>query len=107
MNGRVGVVTHPAAVDRQFRSTAELLFHQPGVQLVALFGPEHGLAGTAQDLEGVPASDAPFPGVRVHSLYGDTVASLRPTREQLDGLDVLVIDLIDIGARYYTFATTM
>lgn len=105
VRGRVGLVTHPAAVDRDFRSTADRLAAAPGVTLTALFGPEHGLAGTAQDLEGVAAADVN--GTRVHSLYGDSVESLRPTRAMLDGLDVLVIDLVDIGSRYYTFAATM
>jgi uncharacterized protein YbbC (DUF1343 family) len=105
--GRAGLVTHPAAVDRRYRSAAELVHAAPGVTLAALFGPEHGLAGTAQDLEGVAAGGAPFPGVRVYSLYGDSIESLRPTRDQLDGLDVLAIDLVDVGSRYYTFQATM
>src|SRR5262249_10946524 len=76
---RVGLVTHPAAVDVQFRSTADLIAAAPGVTLAALFGPEHGLLGAAQDLVGV-AGD-PDHDVPVHSLYGDTVESLRPTPE--------------------------
>jgi uncharacterized protein YbbC (DUF1343 family) len=75
------------------------------VRLAKLFGPEHGLLGEAQDLIGVP--DGGNAGLRVHSLYGDTFASLRPTAEQLHGLDALVIDLQDVGSRYYTFQATM
>jgi uncharacterized protein YbbC (DUF1343 family) len=104
---RVGLVTHAAAVDRRLRSAAELLAGAPGVELAALFGPEHGLLAAAQDLIGVGAGRDPLWGVPVHSLYGQTVESLRPTPEQLRGLDVLVIDLVDVGSRYYTFQATM
>jgi uncharacterized protein YbbC (DUF1343 family) len=104
---RVGLVCHPASVDSRLRHAADLLARAPGVRLTALFGPEHGYYGQAQDLIGVAdQSDSPS-GLRVHSLYGDTVASLRPTEEQLRGLDALVIDLQDVGSRYYTFQATM
>ncbi len=104
---RVGLVTHPPAVDRQYRSAAELFFANPEVNLVSLFGPEHGFTGSAQDLEGVGTETSPFPSVTCHSLYGHDVFSLRPSPEQLADIDVLVIDLVDIGSRYYTFAATM
>jgi uncharacterized protein YbbC (DUF1343 family) len=104
---RVGLVTHPAAVDRQLRHAADLIAQADGVRLVALFGPEHGLLGEAQDLIGVRDSGNPLAGVRVHSLYGDTVESLKPTPDQLRDLDLLVIDLQDVGSRYYTFPATM
>jgi uncharacterized protein YbbC (DUF1343 family) len=104
---RVGLVTHPAAVDAMLRHAADLLIRAPGVRLVALFGPEHGLFGEAQDLAGVRDASDPALGLRIHSLYGDTFASLRPTEEQLRDLDALVIDLQDIGSRYYTFQATM
>lgn len=104
---RVGLVTHPAAVDRQFRSAAELFAAAPGIQLTVLFGPEHGFTGAAQDLEGVAAEASPFPNVLCQSLYGMTVASLRPSPQVLNLVDVLVIDLVDVGSRYYTFGTTM
>jgi uncharacterized protein YbbC (DUF1343 family) len=103
---RVGLVTHPAAVDANLRHAAEVLAEAPTVRLAALFGPEHGLRGEAQDLIAVAAADAPT-GPRVHSLYGVTPESLRPTAEQLRGLDALVIDLQDVGSRYYTFQATM
>jgi uncharacterized protein YbbC (DUF1343 family) len=102
---RVGLVCHPASVDGHLRHAADLLAAAPGVELAALFGPEHGFAGTAQDLIGVGHSAEA--GIRVHSLYGESVESLRPTAEQLRGLDALVIDLQDIGSRYYTFQATM
>jgi uncharacterized protein YbbC (DUF1343 family) len=110
---RVGLLTHPAAIsgfngfryDGPTRSTLELFATHPAVNLVALFGPEHGLSGEAQDL--IPVGGGSDGPVRVHSLYGDTFDSLKPTPEMLDGLDVFVIDLQDVGARYYTFQATM
>jgi uncharacterized protein YbbC (DUF1343 family) len=104
---RVGLVTHPAAVASDLRHVIDLLAAAPGVRLTALFGPEHGLLGEAQDLIGVPHGEDAGSELRVHSLYGDTFDSLRPTDEQLDGVDVLVIDLQDVGSRYYTFQATM
>jgi uncharacterized protein YbbC (DUF1343 family) len=106
---RVGLVTHPAAVDSNLRHSIELLASAPKVKLGAIFGPEHGLLGQAQDLIGVSAEEskgksAPVP---VYSLYGSSVESLRPTRAQLKDLDALVIGLQDIGSRYYTFQATM
>ena len=103
----VGLVTHSAAVSANLRSAAELFAAAPGVKLAVLFGPEHGFAGASQDLEGVLSADDPATGVPAHSLYGDTVESLKPTPEQLGGLDLLVIDLQDVGSRYYTFQATM
>lgn len=102
---RVGLVCHPASVDSQLRHAADLVATALGVELAALFGPEHGFSGVAQDLIGV--GDATAAGLRVHSLYGQTVESLRPSAEQLRGLDALVIDLQDVGSRYYTFQATM
>lgn len=109
---RVGLVTHPAAIDSRYRSAAELFAER--VNLVALFGPEHGITGEAQDL--IPVlSPSPSGGEglgvrgrpRVYSLYGDTFDSLKPKPAMLDGLDVLVVDLVDVGSRYYTFQATM
>jgi uncharacterized protein YbbC (DUF1343 family) len=105
--GPLGLVTHAAAVDRHLRQATDLCAAAPGVELVAVFGPEHGLHGQAQDLESVTDAEAAAPARRTHSLYGDTVASLRPTAAQLAGLETLVIDLVDIGSRYYTFQATM
>jgi uncharacterized protein YbbC (DUF1343 family) len=107
---RVGLVTHPAAVTTPglgpIRSAVELFLAAPDLKLAALFGPEHGLTGEAQDLIPVNGGGADH-GVLVHSLYGDTFASLTPTANMLRGLDVLVIDLQDVGSRYYTFQGTM
>jgi uncharacterized protein YbbC (DUF1343 family) len=114
---RVGLVTHPAAVSgfdgyifaAPPRTALELFANHPAIQLAAVFGPEHGLTGEAQDL--IPVLDerrgSTPPTCRLYSLYGDTFDSLKPTPEMLGGLDVLVIDLQDVGSRYYTFQATM
>jgi uncharacterized protein YbbC (DUF1343 family) len=104
---RVGLVANPAAVDARLRHAADLIAAADRVRLGALFGPEHGFGGEAQDLVGV--ADVLHPRFRcpVLSLYGDTVESLRPRSDVLRGLDLLVIDLPDIGSRYYTFQATM
>ncbi len=106
-NARIGVVCHPASVDAELRHALDLL-QAAGARIVAIFGPEHGARGEAQDMEDV--EDVPLDprlGAPVHSLYGATFDSLTPSREQLQGLDALVIDLQDVGARYYTFVWTM
>ncbi len=108
LRGRpVGLVTHAAAVDRRVRLASDVLAAAHGVELVAVFGPEHGLHGQAQDLESVTDAETSAPARRTYSLYGDTAASLRPTAAQLAGIETLVIDLVDIGSRYYTFQATM
>jgi uncharacterized protein YbbC (DUF1343 family) len=105
---RVGLVAHPASVDSHLRHISELLQNASGVKLEAVFGPEHGWLGQAQDLEPVNGGKVSVNRApRTISLYRNTAASLRPTREQLAGLDVLLIDLQDVGARYYTFQATM
>ena len=105
---RVGLVTHPAAVDAQLRHVIDLLAQAPNVTLAAIFGPEHGLLGQAQDLIAVSTDESKSGApATVYSLYGKTAESLRPTAAQLRGLDALVIDLQDVGSRYYTFQATM
>jgi uncharacterized protein YbbC (DUF1343 family)/CubicO group peptidase (beta-lactamase class C family) len=99
---RVGLITNHSGLDAVGRRTIDLLAKAPGVRLRALFSPEHGLAGKAEwkVASGRDAStDLP-----VHSLYGDTK---RPTPEMLKGLDVLVFDVQDAGARFYTYMSTM
>ncbi len=104
---RIGVVCHPASVDAELHHALDLL-QAAGARIVAIFGPEHGARGEAQDMEDVEdISLDPRLGVPVHSLYGATFESLTPQPEQLRGLDALVIDLQDVGARYYTFVWTM
>jgi uncharacterized protein YbbC (DUF1343 family) len=104
---KLGVVCHPASVDAQLHHAVDLL-QAAGAQIAAIFGPEHGARGEAQDMEGI--ADMPLDPrlkVPVYSLYGTSLDSLTPRREQLQGLDALVIDLQDVGSRYYTFVWTM
>ncbi len=103
---RVGVLCHPASVAADLTHTVDRLI-QAGVKPVRLFGPEHGVRGEAQDMIGVDAERDSRTGIPVVSLYGETVESLTPKPETLADLDVLVIDLQDIGSRYYTYIWTM
>ena len=104
---RIGLLANGASVDRSFRSAVSLLAERPEIRLTALFGPEHGLRTGAQDMVAVGGETAAGDAVPVYSLYGETVESLRPTPESLANVDVLVADLQDVGARYYTFAATI
>jgi uncharacterized protein YbbC (DUF1343 family) len=105
--GRVGLIANPTTVDRRLRHGVDLLRGHPDVDLRLLFGPEHGLRGTAQYMVGVADARDPVTGLPEASLYGDSFDSLTPTAEQLDAIDVLVFDVQDVGARYYTYAATM
>jgi uncharacterized protein YbbC (DUF1343 family) len=102
---RVGLVCNPASVDARLAHASDLVLHAPGVTLAALFGPQHGFRADLQDnmIESPHATDA-LRRVPVFSLYSET---REPTAEMLRGLDVLVIDLQDVGARIYTFVYTM
>ena len=104
---RVGLLCNPTAVDASFRHAIDLFRARRELELVALFGPEHGVRGDAQDMIAVDAARDPVTGLPVHSLYGATAATLAPTPAMLDGLDVLVYDVQDVGSRYYTFVWTM
>ena len=99
---RVGLITNHTGLDFQGRTTIELLAHATGVQLVALFSPEHGIAGHAD--EQVASSKDASTGLPIFSLYGE---HLRPTDEMLQGIDALVFDVQDAGVRFYTYTTTM
>jgi uncharacterized protein YbbC (DUF1343 family) len=102
---RLGLLANQASVDCHLRHAADLL--AGAGDLVTLFGPEHGLRGEAQDMETTASGTDPGTGLPVHSLYGATAATLAPSAGMLAGLDVLVCDLQDVGARYYTFAATL
>ncbi|MGN6105701.1 MAG: exo-beta-N-acetylmuramidase NamZ family protein [Kofleriaceae bacterium] len=104
---RVGLICNPTAVDGQLRHAIDLLAGRSDLKLTALFGPEHGVRGDAQDMISVdPGRDART-GLPVHSLYGATEDTLSPTPEMLEDLDILIYDVQDIGSRYYTFVWTM
>ena len=100
---RVGLLAHAASVDAQMRHASDVL-RESGATLSALFGPEHGFAGAAQDMISVGSDKGE--GVQVHSLYGETETDLSPQRQWLEGLDAVVIDLQDVGSRYYTYVWT-
>jgi uncharacterized protein YbbC (DUF1343 family) len=104
---RIGVVCHAASVDRELRHITEFVENIPDISVKAYFGPEHGFLADAQDLETVQEIPRTASGIPVYSLYGDSFASLKPTSQQLDDLDVLIVDLQDVGSRYYTFQATM
>ena len=104
---RVGLVAHPASIDARLRHAVEVLAGPAGLRPVRLFAPEHGLRGEAQDMETVDDAVDPATGIEVRSLYGTDPASLAPRREDLEGLDAIVVDLQDVGARYYTFVYTL
>ena len=99
---RVGLITNHSGLDSKGRRTLDLLFNTPRVRLAALFSPEHGLYGNLD--QRISSSSEPLTKLPVHSLYGNV---LRPTQDMLQGLDALVFDIQDAGARFYTYITTM
>ncbi|HEU4593865.1 MAG TPA: exo-beta-N-acetylmuramidase NamZ domain-containing protein [Pyrinomonadaceae bacterium] len=99
---RVGLITNHTGRDRKGRQTIDVLREAPGVKLVALFSPEHGIRGALD--EKVSDSTDEKTGLPIYSLYGD---SRRPRAEHLKGLDALVFDIQDIGARFYTYISTL
>ena len=101
---RVGLVTNPSGVDRYLKSTIDILFEDPEVNLVALFGPEHGVRGDVYAGEKIDNSVDQATGLPVYSLYGKT---RKPTPHMLKGIDVMVYDIQDVGVRSYTFISTL
>jgi uncharacterized protein YbbC (DUF1343 family) len=101
---RVGLITNATGIDSRGVSTVDVLMHAPGVKLVALFGPEHGVYGADWAGQYVASTTDAHTGLPVYSLYGPTK---KPTPEMLKGIDVLVYDIQDIGCRSYTFISTM
>ena len=98
----IGLITNHTGLDYQERTTINVLAHAPGVQVVALFSPEHGIAGHSD--EKFSSSKDASTGLPIFSLYGD---HLRPTDEMLQGIDALVFDVQDAGVRFYTYTSTM
>lgn len=101
---RIGLLTHPAAVDSRLESSYRVLSRVPGVQVAALFGAEHGAYGAVSAGEKVATMTDPMTGIPIYSLYGDT---LQPTPEMLENLDAVIVDLQDVGARFYTYTWTV
>lgn len=100
---RVGLITNHTGLNREGVSTVQLLREAPGVHLVAIFSPEHGIAGSLDTSQIADHRDNES-GLMVYSLYG---RSRKPTAESLRGVDTLVFDIQDIGARFYTYISTM
>lgn len=101
---KVGLVTNPSGVDSDLNSTIDILYNAPGVELVALFGPEHGVRGDVYAGGKISDTVDAATGLPVYSLYG---ATRKPTPEMLEGIDVMVYDIQDVGVRSYTFISTL
>ena len=101
---RVGLVTNPSGVDSRLNSTIDILYGAPGVELVALYAPEHGVRGDIYAGGKVESGRDEHTGLPVHSLYGST---RQPTKEMLAGVDIMVYDIQDVGSRSYTFISTL
>jgi uncharacterized protein YbbC (DUF1343 family) len=101
---RVGLITNATGIDSRGVSTVDILRKAPGVKLVALYAPEHGVYGTDWAGSYVPSTTDPRTGLPVYSLYGPT---RKPTPDMLKGVDVLVYDIQDIGCRSYTYISTL
>jgi len=103
---KIGLVTNQTGVDAEGRRTIDVLAGAAGVSLVAIFSPEHGVTGTL-DTTAVGNSKDAVTGVPVYSVYGATDAARRPSLDVLKGLDAVVFDIQDAGARFYTYETTL
>jgi uncharacterized protein YbbC (DUF1343 family) len=101
---RVGLVVNPASVDSRLVPTVSVLRNAPGVELAALFGPEHGVWGDEYAGDKIDDRTDPTTGLPIYSLYGK---NREPTAEMLAGIDVLVFDMQDIGSRSYTYISTL
>ena len=99
---RVGLITNPTGVNSEYRSTIDVLYEK--VNLTALFAPEHGIRGNSQAGGTIGNEVDAITGITVYSLYGNTK---KPTKEMMDTVDVLCIDIQDVGARFYTYVYTM
>lgn len=100
----VGLITNQTGVDEQLRSNLALFAGHPKIQLAALFSPEHGIWGSAQNGIHIPSATGKQQSIPIYSLYGET---RKPTSEMLDKIDVLVYDIQDVGVRFYTFISTL
>ena len=103
---RVGLVTNRTGIDAAGERTVDVLAHAPGVRLAAIFSPEHGIAGQL-DTTAIHNSDDAATGVPIYSVYGDTDAKRRPSSAALEGVDLIVFDIQDIGVRFYTYESTL
>lgn len=103
---RLGILGHQASLNAHGRHILDLLLPEESWKVTTLFGPEHGITTQAQDMEPVASGIHKPTGLPVYSLYGHSEKELKPTEEMLADIDTLVIDLQDIGSRYYTYIWT-
>ena len=103
---RIGLVTNQTALDSTGRRTADVLAHAPGIQLAAIFSPEHGIAGQL-DTTDIQNSHDTATGAPVFSVYGEGDASRRPSTAAMAGIDAIVYDIQDVGVRFYTYESTL
>jgi uncharacterized protein YbbC (DUF1343 family)/CubicO group peptidase (beta-lactamase class C family) len=103
---KIGVLTNQTGIDRQGRRTLDILAQAPGISLDAIFSPEHGVTGTLDTTHVGNSTDAAT-GVPVYSVYGGSDAARRPSQDVLKILDAVIVDIQDVGARYYTYETTL
>jgi uncharacterized protein YbbC (DUF1343 family)/CubicO group peptidase (beta-lactamase class C family) len=103
---KIGLVANQTAIDREGRRTADVLAHAPGLELAALFSPEHGIEGKL-DTTSIGNSRDAATGAPIYSVYGETEAQRRPAAEAIAGLDAIVFDIQDAGVRFYTYETTL
>jgi uncharacterized protein YbbC (DUF1343 family)/CubicO group peptidase (beta-lactamase class C family) len=103
---KVGLVTNQTGVDALGRRTIDVLAHAPGIQLAAIFSPEHGIFGSV-DTPNINNSRDAATGVPIISVYGSTEAKRRPPADSISGLDTIVFDIQDVGVRFYTYETTL
>ena len=101
---RVGLITNPTGVDCNLKSTIDILYEAEEVNLVALYGPEHGVRGDVYAGDKIQSTKDEKTGLPIYSIYG---SSRKPTKDMLKDIDVLVYDIQDIGCRSYTFISTM
>ncbi len=101
---RVGLITNPTGVNHELVSGVDIIFNAPGVKLTALYGPEHGVRGEFTAGEIIGSTADPNTGLPVYSLYGNT---RKPAKEMLEGIEILVYDIQDIGSRSYTYISTL
>ena len=101
---RVGLITNHTGIDGHGVPSIDRLMEAPEVDLVALYSPEHGIRGTEEAGDQIESGRDEETGLPIHSLYGET---LKPTPEMLEGVEVLLFDIQDVGARYYTYVSTM
>ncbi|OAK67476.1 exo-beta-N-acetylmuramidase NamZ domain-containing protein [Lederbergia galactosidilytica] len=101
---RIGLLTNLTGVNGRLIPAIDLFHEHDGIELTALYGPEHGIRGDAKEGEEVASSIDPYTGIPVFSLYGETK---KPTKEMLDSVDTIVFDLQDIGSRYFTYIYSM